>query len=175
MPSVSVFNKVYNANYQKVFDFSYKLCGDRHRAKDITQQCFLRLWEKIDTISSGDEDIFPLLFVIVKRVVIDEGRRNTVALAAHKEIHLSTPVSVNETENSLNYKQIKHQLNNVLQLLPDKPRTVYQFRNSGYSHQEIADMLNISVTTVRTHLKTATHFVRKKLNNITMLILIFIL
>ena len=164
------FIRLYNVNYQKVYDFSYKLCGDRHRAKDITQQCFLRLWEKIDTISSDTEDIFPLLFVIAKRVVIDESRKATTSALAHKDIYHTSPGTVDETESRMHYKQLRHRLSNVLQSLPDKPRKVYQYRDSGYSHKEIADMLNISITTVRTHLRTATHLIRKNIGNTTVII-----
>lgn len=159
------FNQLYNVNYQKVYDFAYKLCGDRHRAKDIAQQCFLRLWEKIDTISSDQEDIFPLLFVIAKRVVIDESRKANTTAHAHKEILYTATGAVDETVSNIDYKQLQHRLSNILQSLPDKPRTVYQFRDSGYSHKEIAVMLNISVTTVRSHLRTATHFIRKSIGN----------
>lgn len=163
------FIRLYNVNYQKVYDFAYKLCGDRHRAKDITQQCFLRLWEKIDTISSESEDIFPLLFVIAKRVVIDESRKATTSALAHKDIYHTSTGTVDETESRMHYKQLRHRLSNVLQSLPDKPRKVYQYRDSGYSHKEIADMLNISVTTVRTHLRTATHLIRKNIGNTTII------
>ncbi|NLU93412.1 sigma-70 family RNA polymerase sigma factor [Chitinophaga sp. Ak27] len=170
MSAAVFFIKLYNVNYQKVYDFSYKLCGDPHRAKDITQQCFLRLWEKIDTIDSSQEDIFPLLFVIAKRVVIDESRRANTSAQAYKDILHTSTGSVDETVTNIDYKQLKHRLSNILQLLPDKPRTVYEFRDSGYSHKEIAAMLNISVTTVRTHLKTATHFIRKRIGNTTVIL-----
>lgn len=166
------FNRLYNVNYQKVYDFSYKLCGDRHRAKDIAQQCFLRLWEKIDTISSDQEDIFPLLFVIAKRVVIDESRRANTSANAHKDIFYTSTGAVDETASNIDYKQLQHRLSNILQSLPDKPRTVYQFRDSGYSHKEIAAMLNISVTTVRSHLRTATHIIRKSIGNVTTMLLL---
>ncbi|MCW3466598.1 sigma-70 family RNA polymerase sigma factor [Chitinophaga nivalis] len=167
-----LFIKVYKVNYQKVYDFAYKLSGDRHRAKDIAQQCFLRLWERMDMISSEEEDIFPLLYVIAKRVVIDESRKAALVSAAHKNISQVTSAAADEMVHSnLHHKQLQSRLSNILRTMPEKPRRVYQFRYSGYSHKEIATMLNISVTTVRSHLKTATYLIRKSIGNMTLLVL----
>ena len=73
-PSHALFSRLFRENRDKVFRFAYKLTEDEARADDITQQCFIRLWESIDTVRE-QEDIFPLLFVLVKRLVIDDTRR----------------------------------------------------------------------------------------------------
>lgn len=166
----NLFIRVYQANYQKVYDFAYKLTSDRHRAKDIAQQCFLRLWEKMDLINSEHDDIFPLLYVIAKHIVIDESRKAARNLSAQKKHYEVGKIIGDDTEYRLYNKFLQERVHVIVQSMPENPRRVYQFRNSGYSHKEIAVFLNISVTTVRSHLKTATQLIKKKIGHVGLLL-----
>ncbi len=38
------FEKIYNNHFEKIFKFVYRLIGDLHKAEDITQDTFLKLY-----------------------------------------------------------------------------------------------------------------------------------
>src|SRR4051812_43787460 len=73
-PSRILFGQLFEDNREKVYRFAFKLTEDRMRAQEITQQCFIKLWENMHKVQQG-QDVFPLLFVYVKHIVIDETRK----------------------------------------------------------------------------------------------------
>lgn len=164
MPLPDLFTHVYNTNYQKVYDFAHKLTDNKHRAQDITQQCFLKLWEKAADLLHEEEDIFPLLYVIVKRIVIDESRRRSLEKVALKDWQNNAPQASNNAENHLLHRSARNRVAAILKSMPEKRRYIYMlYKEEGISHQEIAQRLNISITTVRSHLKEAMQTMRKTL------------
>ena len=70
----------------------------------------------------------------------------------------------NATENEINYRQLKEQLNHLIGQLPTQCKTVFHLsRVSNLSHKQIAEQLNISVKTVEYHLGNARKYLAKEL------------
>ena len=44
------FERVYRANMQRVFSICVRMSGDRARAEELTQDVFVRAWEKLPLI-----------------------------------------------------------------------------------------------------------------------------
>ena len=58
----------------------------------------------------------------------------------------------------------------VFNELPPACKEVYQMSLDGKSHEEIAQMLNISVNTVKKHKNNANHYMRERLKNVLSLL-----
>ncbi|HVI44426.1 MAG TPA: RNA polymerase sigma-70 factor [Chitinophaga sp.] len=160
----ALFEKIFEANNAKIYRFAYKLTEDAARAQEITQQCFVRLWENMHLVKEG-QDVFPLLFVYVKHLVIDETRklyREKKALsqaAAAKQSEADT-----SGERDLMQKEFRANLMKVVERMPEQRRHVYELsRHYGCSHKEIALRLSISPATVKNHLNIALQFIRREL------------
>jgi RNA polymerase sigma-70 factor (ECF subfamily) len=112
------------------------------------------------------QDIFPLLFVYVKHIVVDETRKlyrekkNLGELTLHKkEIR-----EEDSAENSLLYKELRKEMQQLIARLPEQRRNIYLLsRDQGHSHKEIAAQLSLSPMTVRNHLQLAVQFIRREL------------
>lgn len=164
-PSKALFQQLFEANRDKVFRFAYKLTEDVARAEEITQQCFIRLWENIHKVQEG-QDVFPLLFVLTKNIVVDQTRKlyREKQTLAQISSHQSSTVSENREEQQLMRKEFWQQIQKVVDKMPEQRRNVYLLsRDKGCSHKEIAEQLSLSPTTVRNHLSLALQFIRREM------------
>ena len=160
-PSHALFSRLFRENRDKVFRFAYKLTEDEARADDITQQCFIRLWESIDTVRE-QEDIFPLLFVLVKRLVIDDTRR---LYREKKKMALLREAPEEQAQNNnLQHKELVSYMERLIEKMPEQRRLIYRMsRQDGHSYKEIALRLRLSPATVRNHLSLALQYIRQEL------------
>ena len=160
-PFHALFSRLFQENRDKVFRFAYKLTADEARADEITQQCFIRLWETIDTVRDH-EDIFPLLFVLVKRLVIDDTRR---LYREKKKMALLQQMPGEQAQNNtLQQKELVAYMERLIEKMPEQRRIVYRMsRQEGHSYKEIALRLQLSPATVRNHLSLALQYIRQEL------------
>lgn len=164
-PSRILFGQLFETNREKVFRFAYKLTCDRLRAEEITQQCFIKLWENMGKVREG-EDIFPLLFVFVKNIVIDETRRLYREKKGIAGISREQSPAENNgiEENGLMRKEFHQQMQKVIDQMPEQRRNIYLMsRLKGHSQKEIAILLSLSPSTVRNHLHLALQYIRREL------------
>ncbi|HJT72372.1 MAG TPA: RNA polymerase sigma-70 factor [Chitinophaga sp.] len=161
-PSRILFGQLFEANREKVYRFAYKLTEDRQRAEEITQQCFIKLWENMHKVQEG-QDVFPLLFVYAKHIVIDETRKFYRERKTMSHISRNQPVSSGDTEeDALVKKEFRQYMQKLVEQLPEQRRNIYILsRDKGQSHKEIASQLSLSPTTVRNHLNLALQSIRR--------------
>jgi len=157
--------------YRKVFDYYFPIifryvcsrCKHVEDAEEITQEAFTQLYlyrQKVHT----EDDLYPYLFVIAKRLCISHFRRQ-----------LSKPDCVDteptewssvsyETEDKISFAELSGILCKIIASLPPQQQEVYRLsRLEDVPHQEIADQMGISKHTVKNHLLLATKVVRLKL------------
>lgn len=138
-------------------------------AADILQDAFIKIYEKRQLFDPK----YPLAGWI-KRIVINQAVDHYRANKRFEYITDDKMFEEVEAENdeisvdaALNLHEI---LNEVLMLLPDGYRTVFQmYVFDNLKHQEIAEYLGVSVNTSKTQLSKARKMIRLKLEekNIT--------
>lgn len=155
--------KMFEALAPKMFAVCLRYMGDRAAAEDILQDGFVTLYSKIDTYS-GDgsfEGWARRLFV------------NTALMALRKKdaLKMSDELDVAGNVNSEAPTQIQDigykELMKLVASLPAGYRTVFNMNViEGYSHDEIAKMLNISAATSRSQLLRARAMLQNKIKKL---------
>jgi RNA polymerase sigma-70 factor, ECF subfamily len=124
--------------------FVYWLCRDRTLAEDVVQEALLRAWRSFDTLS--DEQAAPF----------ERRRLETVDIDALAE-PVAEAVAVNDPHEVLEMRRA------ILQLEPLYREPLVLQVLFGYSTNEIARQLQLSVPAVLTRLFRAREALRKRL------------
>jgi RNA polymerase sigma-70 factor (ECF subfamily) len=141
-----------------VFRFVYWLCRDRTLAEDVVQETLLRAWRSLDSLSD-EQAAKPWLLTIARRElarVFERKRFPTVDIdaaneAQHEALAVNDRHEVDEMRRAILRLEVIHREPLVLQVL------------MGYSTEEIAKHLDISVPAVLTRLFRARQVLRQQL------------
>ena len=141
-----------------VFSLSYHFLHDRDLAEEVAQEVFLALHRHLADIKSPSHAAFWLRKVAVQRS-IDETRRRKrrpqVALELVAEPAARTPVSD---------PMLGEVLRKLIATLPETPRVVMIMRyQEDLDPAEIADLLEMPLGTVKSHLQRSLALLREKL------------
>ncbi len=157
---ITAFEEVYYCYFHRVFHFSCKLTPNNQDAEEITQDVFVKLWQKRVTIDS-EKNLTNFLFTIAKNLVIDKMRQYAAIdkkFQQLRNVRQQERGQSNHTEQLVNYYELSEILEKLINQLPNGRRTIYKLsREKGFKNVEIAEFLNISVGTVEKQLSNALH------------------
>lgn len=156
------FKKLYDNYFDDVRRFIYYRSGNQDIATDITQECFMRLWEKQLLPDKNKEKA--LLFKIANDMFISSYRKLTKERDFKQKIEFDLIDA--SPEDELQYKELKGKYEIALSKLTEKQRTVFLLsRIDGLKYKEIAEHLNISVKAVEKRMKYALDYLKGALLN----------
>lgn len=153
------FHALYTHYRQGVYQSAMRILQSQHRAEDLLQEVFLKVWvhrEKLPLL-----DNFGAWLNTVTRNHI----YNTLRKQAHEElilekIELRTAES-NAALEELSLRELQDVLRKVTETLTPQQRKVFELsRMQGLKHDEIATELNISSETVKKHISEALRVIR---------------
>lgn len=167
------FRKVYELYHRKVFAVGLYLTNSRAVAEDITQDVFIKIWNKRADLPEVQH------FEGWLKVIVKNHSLNIITRAAKERLaskNLSGPAFVlpaaeKQTEKSEEYLLLQK----AIDALPPQQQKVYVLsKQQGLKATEIASLLDISIHTVKNHLKAATaaitQFCRKHIELAVLLI-----
>jgi len=135
--------------------FAFHLCGDADGAEDLVQEGFLRALAKRAQLRDASRAL-PWLLMIVRRLFLENHRR------AERQLHLieadatlMDPPIANLEEEMLR-GSLSQEVSEALAGLPEEWRTCLLLREvDGFSYEEIAQIVECPVGTVRSRLARA--------------------
>ena len=148
--------QLYKLYANKLFAVSLKYSRNYEEAEDNIQDAFLTILKKIAQYKNkGSFEGW------MKRIVINTAlqryRKQDVFQIIDEESIKEPEVEVNEEELSLPF------LLQIIQELPDRYRMVFNlYALDGFSHKEIAEMMNISTGTSKSNLARARKILKSK-------------
>ncbi|WP_373057283.1 RNA polymerase sigma factor [Zunongwangia sp. H14] len=150
---------LYRLYADKLFGLCLKYSSGYHEAEDNLQDGFLTIFEKISQYKNkGSFEGW------MKRIMIN------TALQKHRKTKLLQIINENQIEEpevEVDEETLEQSfLLQTVQELPDRYRQVFNlYALDGYSHKEIAAMLEISVGTSKSNLARARNILKEKIEN----------
>ena len=137
--------------------WAYNALGDAHQAQDVVQEAFLTAYQKIDQLR--DPAAFPAW---LKRIVLTQShrviRRKSPSMLPLDDDAAPQPDPAAEAED----RELEEQVSRAVRALPEHERVVTElFYITGYSQQEIAERLEVPLTTVKKRLQYAREHLRE--------------
>ena len=159
------FEDVIRQHQDFVFRTLVRLTGSREHVEDLAQEVFLRLYRGINSFRS-DSKLTTYLYRITLNVAQDEWKRRKKEQAQSsfddpdEGWHDRLAHGSDDAEQLLDQKQRMAALERALNELSEPERQVIvMFHQEELTYEKIAEVLNLPLNTVRTHL----HRGRKKL------------
>jgi RNA polymerase sigma-70 factor (ECF subfamily) len=160
----ALYEGYYGFALKVVFRYIYRY----DKATDVTNDGFVKVFRNFNKFQcSNAEELEKILMGWMKRILvntaIDELRRNHLT----PEIGELTDYASEQSDNSqkADQKILYKELIDHVRKLPPSYRTVFNmYVIDGFSHQEIADQLGVSVGTCKSNLSKAREHLKKILN-----------
>ena len=145
-----------------VFSIALRILGDRSAAEEAAQDVFLELHAKLGDLASEDHVLFWLRRVTVHRAIDRLRRRERRPEVAMDWQCLPEP-SGPSGEPPDTDPLLSRRLLQLVASLPEVPRTVLILRyQEDLSPEEIGDLLDMPVATVKSHLQRTLRLLREK-------------
>ena len=170
---VAAFDQLILKYRNRIFGVVYHLTSNREDAADLTQDAFIKAFQSIQRFS-GQSSFFTWLYRIAINGTLSHLRKNrTRSFFSLEKMDSDEPVSkeiisalTDKTgaERDTYVRELQEKLNEAMLKLSISHRTVVTlFEIDGLSHQEIAEVMNCSVGTVRSRLHYAKQLLQAEL------------
>jgi RNA polymerase sigma-70 factor, ECF subfamily len=166
--NVSAFDLLVRKYRERLYGIIYNLTSNREDAADLAQETFIKAFHSIGRFKRHSS-VFTWLYRIAVNATLSHLRRNRMrrffSLEKMVEEDRNTELLQQLVVTASNgkeaaIKELQEKLNEALQKLSFKHRTVITlFEIDQLSHQEIADIMECSVGTVRSRL----HYAKQQL------------
>jgi RNA polymerase sigma-70 factor, ECF subfamily len=160
------FERVYREHVNRVFSLCARMSGDRTRAEELTQDVFVRAWEKL-TLFRGESSFSTWLHRLTVNVVLNarktEGRQRSRIEESDDDDGgidalpgtIGSPLAPGDLLD----------LEEAITRLPPGARRVFVLHDvEGYKHEEIAEMLGVTSGATKAQLHRARLLLREALN-----------
>ena len=158
------FSELYHSYKNKLYSFLLGLVQDSSIAEDLFQDIFYKVWINREYISEVD-NFNAFIYRIARNQAIDELRRFTKETLAFQNITETDHEKEIDPFKDIENNEVIQKIDEAIGLLPPQQQKIYILHHrKGYSNEEIAQELNISVFTVRNHLVKANTKLREILS-----------
>jgi RNA polymerase sigma-70 factor (ECF subfamily) len=150
--------ELYDRYSRLVFGMARNALGDQGLAEEITQDVFMRIWNKASTYQAAQGKVVSWIAGIARNRAIDVFRHQKSLLDGNslslEELPLFDPPDSLNVEQEIETKFKEQRVQQALFQLPKEQRDVLAlayFR--GYTHEEAAEALGEPLGTVKTRIR----------------------
>lgn len=121
-------------------------------SKDLTQEIFIKIWEKRENIPELD-DLKSYLFIITRNHTFTFLKKASVEDSLKEKIILSSSTICNSTEDQIHSAEYAAHLQRILNTMPHQTQKIFELcRVEEKSYQEVSTLLGISKDAVKKHM-----------------------
>lgn len=154
------FRAFYDAYFNHLSAFIYKLCKSTEATEEIIQDVFVKLWVRRHSLSQMDSPE-AYIFSMARNKTIDYLRRLVRDTHFMELLTGQLLTDSNDTEEQLNAKDLRELIEEALSGLSEQKKRIFQLsKEEGLSHDQIAEVMHLSKSTVKNHLSETLRHIR---------------
>lgn len=153
----AAFAALVRAHQDEVYTLARRLVGDPHLASDVAQEALIRAWRALPGFR-GDSKLSTWLYRITVNTAWTQKKRAARHRASPIDDHTEVPARYGEGDPELAGEnlELRGRLRRALDRLPDAQREVVVLKDvHGWTHAEIAESMDITVTAAKVRLHRA--------------------
>ena len=159
------FERLYRLHVNRVFSICTRMCGSKVRGEELTQDVFVRVWEKLPQFR-GDAQFSTWIHRVAVNIALTDRKneaRSRKRLVEDEESETGeTPLQKASVTPGWGDRM---DISAALEKLPAGARQIFVLHDiEGYKHEEIADMCGITAGGSKAQLHRARLLLREALN-----------
>jgi RNA polymerase sigma-70 factor (ECF subfamily) len=160
----SAFEQLYRDNVGRVMAVCYRMTGDRTLAEELTQDAFVRAWQRLDSFR-GDSAFSSWMHPLAVNVALTERRSRRRRLARVFAVEdLANEAGAAPPHDPT----AAFDIDKALTFLPPGARETFVMHDvEGWQHDEIASQTGVAVGTSKAQLHRARKLLRGALTRVT--------
>jgi RNA polymerase sigma-70 factor (ECF subfamily) len=156
------FEALYRRLVGRIFALCLRMARDSQRAEELTQDVFVRAWERMGSFR-GESKFTTWLHRLAVNVVLQEGRTRGRRESREEVVEDPGAYLVRVKEE---VPGTRLDLERAIAALPEGARKVIILRDIyGYKYDEIARMQGVALGTVKAQIHRARRMIREKLES----------
>ncbi|GIP41403.1 ECF RNA polymerase sigma factor SigW [Paenibacillus sp. J31TS4] len=168
----SAFAELVDMYKDKIYHLAFRMLSQSQTAEDIVQETFLRVYRNLDRYDESQK-FSTWIYRIATNLCIDQLRKRKPSYSPDAEMpdgegadwYSLLPSEEATPEDQIMLSETQLQIREAIQSLPEKYKSVVILRYlHDMSLQEIGDVLDMPVTTVKTRVHRGREFLRNKLD-----------
>jgi RNA polymerase sigma-70 factor (ECF subfamily) len=168
-PEVEVlpsWDEIVRTHSARVYRLAYRLTGNKHDAEDLTQEVFVRVFRSLSSYTPGTFEGW--LYRITTNLFLDGARRKQRIRfdGLPEDAHDRLPAKGEGPAEKLDSDLFDHDVQDALDALPEDFRAAVVLCDiEGMTYDEIADVLDVKLGTVRSRIHRGRSMLRKHLEH----------
>jgi RNA polymerase sigma-70 factor, ECF subfamily len=157
------FERLYKSHVNRVFTLCTRMCGSRVRGEELTQDVFVRAWEKLPQFR-GDAQFSTWIHRVAVNIVLTDRKneaRNRKRMVEDEPERADTPLQKASVTPGYGDRM---DITAALEGLPPGAKQIFILHDiEGYKHEEIAEMCGITAGGSKAQLHRARLLLREAL------------
>ena len=167
---VEAFSSLFRRYYEPLCFFAVRYLHDLQSAEGIVQDVFVRVWESRETLGI-QSSLKSYLYAAVRNSCLNQIKHEDYSTSLDDEAERPDSER-SQPDHQLESTELAEALEEAMNTLAPGCRQIFAMaKYDGLSYQEIAEVLDISINTVKTQLKRALKSLSIKLQHFQMLLL----
>jgi RNA polymerase sigma-70 factor (ECF subfamily) len=157
------FERLYRLHVNRVFTLCTRMCGSRVRGEELTQDVFVRAWEKLPQFR-GDAQFSTWIHRVAVNIVLTDRKneaRNRKRMVEEEPEREDTPLQKASVTPGYGDRM---DITAAMETLPAGAKQIFVLHDiEGYKHEEIAEMCGITAGGSKAQLHRARLLLREAL------------
>lgn len=169
-----VLVEIYDRYWDKMLAVAFNRLGNQEEAEECVQDVLYKLWKLRHDFSLEKVELANYLARAIRNQsfnMLDKRYRERVRSEGYipaEDINLLSP------ERQLILRELREQIDQSIKSLPTQCQLVFKLsRQEGLSNKQIAEKLNLSENTIKSHLKKANRDIQGNMELLTALVLLY--
>ena len=149
------FARVYDATSSKVHGLILRVLRNPAMAEEVSQECYLEIWRQSSRYEPDRGSALAWMLTIAHRRAVD--RIRAVEASDRRDVHYeqaSRSVEHDSTAEAAESRMEAHRVRAALQGLTEAQREAIELAYfGGYTHTEVASMLDLPLGTAKTRIR----------------------
>ncbi len=155
------FEQLYRLHVARVYGLCLRLSGDAGRAEELTQDVFVRAWQRLHSFRGASR-----LASWLHRLTVNLACSALRSLSRHQERFTNSDQLDHAEERRPTSTGTAVDLERAISALPARAREVFVLHDmQGYQHKEISELTGVAVGTSKAQLHRARRLLRESLTS----------